>query len=137
MAEDPKAVVQRLIDEVWNERNPAAVEALIAEDFIWHHTTLGELRGRASMLDVVEEMRAAFPDMRVTLDALAADGDKVMFYWVVTGTHTVPYRGAPPTGKQVTWTGMVLDRVVDGRIVERWTFADHRTAGSPHQLAMR
>jgi predicted ester cyclase len=81
--------------------------------------------------------RAAFPDMQVVPDALAADGELVMYFWVATGTHRAPYRGAPPSGQQVTWTGMVRDRVVDGQLVERWAFPDPRTPGSPHEIATR
>lgn len=137
MAQDPKTVVQRVIDDVWNRRDAAAAQELIADDVVWHHTTLGERRGREAFLEVVNEMRSAFPDTKVSVEAMAADGDKVMVHWVATGTHHHPFRGEAPSGQSVTWTGMVVDRVVDGRIVERWTFADHRPAGSPHEIATR
>ncbi len=137
MAQDPKTVVQRVIDEVWNRRDAAAAEELIAEGVVWHHTTLGERRGRAAFLEAVHEMRSAFPDTKVSVEAIAADGDRVMVHWVATGTHQAPYRGAAASGQAVTWTGTVVDRVVDGQIVERWTFVDHRPPGSPHEIATR
>jgi steroid delta-isomerase-like uncharacterized protein len=137
VARDPKQVVQRVIDEVWNQRNAAAAEELIAEDVVWHHTTLGERRGRAAFLEVVNELRSAYPDTKVSVEAIASDGDRVMVHWVATGTHHGYYRGVAPSRQSVTWTGMIVDRVVDGRIVERWTFADHRPPGSPHEIAMR
>ena len=137
MAQDPQTVVRRVIDEVWNARNAAAAEELIADDVVWHHSTLGERRGGAAFFETVQEMRAAFPDTQVSVDALAVDGDKVLMHWVATGTHHGPYRGATPSGESATWSGMVLDRVVDGRIVERWTYADARSPGSPHDIATR
>jgi steroid delta-isomerase-like uncharacterized protein len=134
MAQDPKTVVQRVIAEVWNAGSTPAAEELIAEDLVWHHTTLGELRGRQAMVEAVREMRAAFPDMQIVPEAMAVDGDRVMFFWVATGTHQGPYRGAAPSGQRVTWRGMVLDRVADGKVVERWAFADPRTPHSPHAI---
>lgn len=137
MAQDPKTVVQRVIDEVWNRRDGTAAGELIAEGVVWHHSTLGERRGRAAFLETVNELRSAFPDTRIAVEAMATDGDKVMCHWVATGTHQGPYRGVTPTGQSVTWSGVVVDRVVNGQIVERWTFADHRPAGSPHEIATR
>jgi steroid delta-isomerase-like uncharacterized protein len=137
VAQDPKAVVQRVIDEVWNGRDAAAAEDLIAADVVWHHTTLGERRGREAFLEVVNELRSAFPDTKISVEALATDGDKVMCHWVASGTHQGSYRGVAPSGQSATWTGTIVDRVVDGRIVERWTFVDHRPPGSPHEIAMR
>jgi steroid delta-isomerase-like uncharacterized protein len=137
VAQDPRTVVRRVIDEVWNARNAAAADELIADNVVWHHSTLGERRGRAAFFDTVQEMRSAFPDTKIAVDALAADGDKVLMRWVATGTHQGPYRGATPSGESVTWSGMVLDRIADGRIVERWTYADARPPGSPHDLATR
>lgn len=137
MAEDPKTVVRRVIDEVWNRRNAAAAEELIADDVVWHHNTLGERKGRAAFLEVVNELRSAFPDTNIAVQALASDGDRVMCHFVATGTHQGAYRGVGPSGKAASWSGTVVDRVVDGRIVERWTFADHSAPGSPHDIAMR
>src|SRR5262245_50996965 len=108
VAQDPQTVVRRVIDEVWNRRDAAAAEELIAEDVVWHHTTLGERRGRAAFLETVHEMRSAFPDTKVSVEALATDGDKVLVHWVATGTHRGPYRGATASGEPVTWSGMVL-----------------------------
>jgi steroid delta-isomerase-like uncharacterized protein len=137
VAQDPQTVVRRVIDEVWNRRDAAAAEELIAEDVVWHHSTLGERRGRAAFLETVHELRSAFPDTKVSVEALATDGDKVLVHFVATGTHQGHYRGATPSGEPVTWSGMVLDRIVDGRIAERWTYADHRPPGSPHEIATR
>ncbi len=68
MAQDPKVVVQRVIDEVWNRRDAAAAEELIAADVVWHHATLGDRRGREAFLEVVNELRSAFPDTKVSVE---------------------------------------------------------------------
>jgi steroid delta-isomerase-like uncharacterized protein len=137
MAQDPKAVVQRFIDEIWNNRNPAAAEEVMAEEFVWHTPTLGTHSGRAQALEVLAEMRTAFPDMAMVAEEMIAEGDRVVTHWVVTGTHRGPYRGVAPTGQQVTWSGVVLHRVVAGRIAEHRAFPDSTAPGGPHEIASR
>jgi steroid delta-isomerase-like uncharacterized protein len=137
MPQDPKTVVLRLENDVWNRGDAAAAEELLAEDVVWHHPTLGELRGRASFLEAIAEIRAAYPDFTVVLEKVVAEGDTVMAHWVATGTHRNAYHGAAPTGQQVTWRGSLSDRVVDGQVVERHTFPDTMTPGGPHEILSR
>jgi predicted ester cyclase len=61
---------------------------------------------------------AAFPDGRWTIEDQVAEGDKVVTRWSFTGTHQGELMGIAPTGKQVTTSGMVIDRIVEGKIVE-------------------
>jgi steroid delta-isomerase-like uncharacterized protein len=137
MAQDPKAVVRRFIDEVWNNRNPTAAEEVMAEDFVWRTPTLGTQSGRAQALAVLAEMRTAFPDMEMGVAEMIGEGDTVVTHWRTTATHGGPYRGVAPTGEPVTWSGLVLNRVVDGRIVEHLAFPDTRARGGPHEIASR
>jgi steroid delta-isomerase-like uncharacterized protein len=137
MADDPKRVVQRFWDEVWNNRNPAAAEELLAEDFVWQTPSLGTYRGRVQALDALAEIRAAFPDMTLVVEEFIGEGDKVATVWVNTATHLGPYRGAAPTSQKVTWAGMTMHRVVDGRIVEHRAFADTTAPGGPHEIVTR
>lgn len=62
----------------------------------------------------------AFPDLHFTIEDQIVAGEKVAMRWTATGTHSGPLGAAPPTGKRVQITGLILDRVVDGRVVERW-----------------
>jgi steroid delta-isomerase-like uncharacterized protein len=137
MAQDPKAVVQRFWDEVWNDRDPAAARELVAEDFVWQTPSLGTHRGRGPALAALAEIRAAFPDMALVVEDLIAEGDKVVTVWTNTATHRGPYRGAEPTGRTVSWTGITVHRVVEGRIVEHRAVADARAPGGPHEIATR
>jgi steroid delta-isomerase-like uncharacterized protein len=137
MAQDPKAVVQRFWDEVWNDRNPAAAPGLLADDFVWQTPSLGTYRGRGRALEALAEVRAAFPDMALVVEDMIAEGDKVVTVWTNTATHLGTYRGAAPTGQKVSWTGITVHRVVDGRIVEHRAVADARAPGGPHEIATR
>ncbi len=62
----------------------------------------------------------AFPDLHFTIEDQIIAGDKVAMRWVAMGTHTGPLGAAPPTGKRARIGGLLFDRVVDGRVVERW-----------------
>jgi steroid delta-isomerase-like uncharacterized protein len=137
MAAEPKAVVRRFWEEIWNHRNPPAAEELMAEDFVFHTPTLGTHAGRAQTLAVFAEIRTAFPDMSLEILEMIAEGGTVVTYWRTTATHCAPYCGVAPTGQQVTWSGLALHRVVDGRIVEHRAFPDTRAPGGPHEIASR
>jgi steroid delta-isomerase-like uncharacterized protein len=62
----------------------------------------------------------AFPDTRMTVEQQVAEGDNVVTRWTAQGTHKGELMGIPATGKQVTITGITIDRIVAGRIVESW-----------------
>jgi predicted ester cyclase len=77
---------------------------------------------------------AAFPDARHTFEDFVAEGDKVALRFTFKGTHTGDFQGIPPTGKPVTISGSVVDRIVDGKIVEHWSLID--TMGLMQQLGV-
>jgi len=61
---------------------------------------------------------AGLPDVEVVSEDVIAEGDKAVVRWTGRGTHQGVLLGIPPTGKQVTWTGMTIYRIADGKIVE-------------------
>jgi predicted ester cyclase len=69
---------------------------------------------------VVATMHGAHPDLRFTIDDLVAEGDRVTIRWTLHGTNTGPLLGWPPTGRRVELSAIVIFRVVDGRLAERW-----------------
>jgi predicted ester cyclase len=68
--------------------------------------------------------RTAFPDLTYTVEAQVAEGELVLSHFSASGTQTGPFLGAPPSGKIVSYTGMDLNRIVRGRIVESWVNYD-------------
>jgi steroid delta-isomerase-like uncharacterized protein len=114
-----KAVVRRFYDEVFGRRRLEAIDELYAVDCV-RHTFAGPPRDNAWHKQQVAELWAGFPDWRVSLDALIGEGDTVAARWTFRGTHTAPFRGIAPTGKEGRLQGITLFRVADGRIVETW-----------------
>ena len=118
--EENKAIVRRWI-EAYNKRDLALLDDLMKPDFFDH--TL-QLRGLDSFKQFYTRFFKGFPDTHATIDDIAAEGDKVWSRSTVTGTHTGEYRGISPAGKKITFTGIRIWRIVDGKVVERTSVYD-------------
>ena len=66
----------------------------------------------------------AFPDLRITIEDMVGEADKVAWRLTVNGTHESEFRGVPATGTEVTFSAHYIFRFQDGKIVERWTNFD-------------
>ena len=122
--EDNKAIVRRFFEEVFNRQNLAVLDELVSSDFI-HHQPGRVLRGAEFFNQVKSRDHfLAFPDLHITIEDMIAEGDKVVTRWTARGTHQGEAMGLPPTGNEVTWTGMNFMRVVNGKLVEDWEELD-------------
>lgn len=66
----------------------------------------------------------AFPDLRITIEDMVGEGDRVAWRLAVEGTHESEFRGIPATGINVRFAAQYFFRFRDGKIVERWTNFD-------------
>jgi steroid delta-isomerase-like uncharacterized protein len=125
MSEENKAVVQRfneLIDEFWRTGDADVFDEVLAPEFVYHSPGAPpDLGGFKQLLPM---FRAAFPDMRGTVEDLIAEGDKVVDRMTFQATHQGELMGIPPTGNTVTVTEMHISRIAEGKIVERWGQTD-------------
>ena len=121
-----KTVVQRLVDEVKNRNNPATAEELFSPDYVHHFNFPGvELPpGLAGSATIGGIFGTAFPEIKVTLEILIADGEFVLERSSVVALHAGEFLGTLATNQTVTWTENHLYRIVDGRIVEHWPEVD-------------
>jgi steroid delta-isomerase-like uncharacterized protein len=83
-----------------------------------------EATGQELLKEVFGRLHRAFPDLRVNVEDVIAEGDKVVSRNSVTGTQQGEYMGIPPTGKSVTYNEIFIARFVDGRIAETWGVVD-------------
>lgn len=74
----------------------------------------------AGFKQMIAGLLAAFPDLHLDIEDQIIGGDKVATRWVADGTHSAALGNVPPTGRRVHVDGLILDRVTDGKIVERW-----------------
>lgn len=115
MSEENKALLRRWIEEI-NKGSLALFDELYP-DCVYYAPATGELK-REALKQFMVSLLAAFPDGRWTVEDQVAEGDKVATRWSFTGTHQGEFMGMAPTGKRVTTSGMVIDRIADGKIVE-------------------
>jgi steroid delta-isomerase-like uncharacterized protein len=112
---------ERIWIEGLNRGDVSVADAAFAPDCVVHITGIADpLRGVAAFKELVGGLLAAFPDLHFTVEDQLVQGDRVAFRWRVTGTHSGPLGAAPPTGKPVAIEGLIIDRVVDGKVQERW-----------------
>ena len=113
--EENKAIICRLV-EIFNKHDVTLLDELIAPDFVDHDFQLKSLK---SFKQTETLNFKVFPDIRRTIEDIIAEGDKVWIRFTDVGTHTGEYRGIPPTGKEITLTGVLIWRIVDGKVVEK------------------
>lgn len=83
-----------------------------------------QLQGSDAFFEYALMIRAAFPDGRHAFEDVIAEGDKVVTRGTFSGTHLGEFMGVPPTAKQISFTVVHVDRVVDGKVVEHWGLGD-------------
>ena len=89
---------------------------MISSDFFDHDF---QLKGLKSFKQTETLNYKVFPDIHRTIEDIIAEGDKVWIRFTDVGTHTGEYRGIPPTGKEITLTGVLIWRIMDGKVVEK------------------
>lgn len=107
--EENKTFMNSFIEEVINQQNLAAVDQLVAEDFIEQLPFPGQGPGREGLKFALNSMFIGFPDMNWTVDEQIAEGDTVVTRFTWTGTHHGEFMGIPATHKRVEVWGVVID----------------------------
>ena len=120
--EDNKAVIRRWI-EAFNERDLQGEADVLASGFVAHVPDApapSDLEGLEAWRGYTAPFTEALPDLRLTIEEIAAEGDTVAARVVFEGTHRGEFQGLPPTGKEVAFSSIEIDRVVDGKVEEHW-----------------
>jgi len=122
--EENKAIIRSFFEAV-NKRNLALLDELMAPDYVDHAL---QLRGLEANKQALTESYKGFADWHETIEDITAEGDKVWVRFKGTGTHTGEYQESlpsigkttlAPTGKKITITGVLVYRIVHGKIVEK------------------
>lgn len=118
-------LVRRFYDEVANDGRFEVIDEVFAPDFVLHAAP-GSARpaGPAAVRQGVEALRGAFAGLRFDVEDVVAEGDRVAARWTMTGRHVGDAFGNPPTGRDVSQSGMVFYRVAGGRLAEQWILVD-------------
>lgn len=116
-----RAMVGRYFNELMSQGKLGVIDEIIGERFSFHIPTLPEpILGRDGMRAFVTGLRTGFPDIRFTVERLAAEGNKAAARWFIQGTHNGPFLGMPPTGNKVKDQGLDIFIFSGGKIAEIW-----------------
>jgi steroid delta-isomerase-like uncharacterized protein len=125
LSEENKAIVRRQEEELFRQGNLAAADDIYAPDYVGHDPSNPEdIKGLEAAKQAASDYRKAFPDLRVTVEHLIAEGDKVAARLRFRGTHRGEMEGIAPTGRHVDCTGIVISRIEEGKIAEDWANFD-------------
>ena len=105
----------------WVEGGEAAPAELAHDAFMFHSTMYPEQHTFQDRAQIMADLRAAFPDLTITLEEpMIVEGDKVGVRFTMQGTNTGPFLDRKASGKAITWPGIAIYRVLDGKIAEEW-----------------
>jgi predicted ester cyclase len=116
--EENKLLVRRYYEEVVNTGNVDAVEMFVAPTYSEVHDGQRYAVGVAGAKAHIHGVRQTYPDLHIEIERQIAEGEWVVTCITARGTHKGSWLGIKPTGKPVAFTGVNVDRVVEGRIVE-------------------
>ncbi|MGR9105467.1 MAG: ester cyclase [Gammaproteobacteria bacterium] len=134
MSEQNKHIVRRALEEIWQQGHVASIEAFYAKDFFNHTLASDQEHSLEMEKQIITRFREAFPDFRVIIDDLLADGDKVIVRGNWQGTHEGEFMGAAATGKKITVSEIAIFRLANGKIAELWANTDQ--LNFLHQLGL-
>jgi len=126
MVVEQKRIIERFIAQLWNNRNLAVIDELCASTYQYHDPSLPSWYafGRSGLKDLASSVLTAFPDFRVQIEDMVADGELVVTRVTQTGTQTGMLGDLAPTGRTVSVTAFSVERFVDGKIAESWGVSD-------------
>ena len=128
-----KAIALRVFEEIFNQGKFSVADEIYAPDFKNHGLNRRDAAADTFELvevyadlktdqDAVHAEKKAFPDLKMTVNNMVAEGDLVAVHWTFRGTHTHDgYAGLPATGTKVSMTGITIWRIVDGKITDEWS----------------
>ncbi len=118
-----KALVRRVIDEIFLHGSPNAVDELLDDAFVGHGGGPG-IAGRDGMKAVIERVSKGLAEATMTIDDVIAEGDRVAVRLTSHAVQVGPFMGLPPSGMPYTIGEIHIFRVRDGKVVEHWHEAD-------------
>ena len=119
-----KALIKRWFDEVWNQGSAAAIDQILAPEARMHGLAAEPTIGPEGFKPFHTALRAALSNIRVQIEDMVEEGDKVSLRYTVTADHSGDGFGVQATKNKIVFTGQGVARVRDGKIDEAWNAYD-------------
>lgn len=124
MSTDKNKARKRRYCEAFNARDLRVFDELFAPGYVLHIAGSPDVRGAEALRQLMSASFRSLPDVQLTVDDMIAEGEKVVTRWTLRFTHSGEFLGVAPTHRQVTVTGLTVDKFLDERIVEAWEVFD-------------
>lgn len=126
---DPKQLINRFVQELWNERRLEVADAIFANGCVTHQLRSGAPadavpRGPQAIKEHVTSWIAGFPDLHFSIEQMLSEGDRVAMQLLMEGTHQGAWLGIPASGKKIQIRMFTVHRLVQGKIVEDWVLVE-------------
>jgi len=118
---EAEELVRRIFEEAVNQGYTDVIGEIYAEDFIDHSPGPSQAPGPAGIVNVVNQYRAAIPDLKVTIEDVIVAGDRVITRETWRGTHRHKLGDFLPTNASFVATRIHILRIENGRVAEEWT----------------
>jgi steroid delta-isomerase-like uncharacterized protein len=123
-AEENKAVVRRFVEGGWSGHNHNVIHEVVRPDYFNPAAVPEHQRGIAGAKHIANWLMSAFPDTRLDIEGIIADGGIVAIRGTASGTHEGEFMGIPPTGKRFAVQQVHWFRVADSKMAEHWAVRD-------------
>ena len=124
MTDDNLAVVRNMEEDLFNRRDPTAVDRYVSPAYRLRTAAAGAPSGREAVRGYIAAYLDGFPDLHISIDQLLAVEDKVVGVFTFTGTHQGDLFGITPTGRPISVRQIAIYRLEGGQVVDEWEISD-------------
>jgi predicted ester cyclase len=117
-------IARRWSEDVLGQGRVDVYDELVSVDAVDHSALPTQRPGVEGFKDRARMLHAAFGGPRVTVEDLIVQGDRMAWRWTMVGTHLAPLLGVAATGRPIRMTGMNIELIRDGKVVEHWSSPD-------------
>ena len=122
--DDNLALVRNMEEDLFNHRDPTAVDRYVSPAYTLRTAGDGTPSGREAVRTYIAAYLAGFPDLHISIDQLLGVGDKVVGVFTFTGTHKGDLFGFTASGRTISVRQIAIYRVEDGQVVDEWEISD-------------
>ena len=125
MSQETNIATTKRMGEAVNKGDLNILNEVFAPDVKDHDPAPDQGKGPEGFIKFFTQFRNAFPDLKIAVEQMVADEDKVAIAYTVTGTQEGPFQGIPPTGRKIKARGVQIAKFnSDGKVTERWGSSD-------------
>jgi steroid delta-isomerase-like uncharacterized protein len=125
MSQETNIATTKKMGDAVNKGDLNVFNEVFAPNVKDHDPAPNQGQGPEGFIEFFTQFRNAFPDLKIAVEQMVADDDKVAIAYTITGTQEGPFQGIPATGRKIKARGVQISKFnSDGKIVERWGSSD-------------